>query len=452
MKRILYGMAILSMASGCADLGEGESTDGQEAALDVQGAFNLTRKVGTLHDTNEAARQVDTGQYYDTVRVTPNGVSGGTINSQLPTLASFISNYGFAGHEVTASYYNRGDLGIGREMHCVDNLTVQNNGQIACYVTNFAAGDDKSEFTFGFSSSIAFSNIALGHSFATVGMVYRDLAPAPNKVFFVVYGADGALLRAAALDRVGVLFANAFDGVSNPDPAVFGTPGQNFNNHIPSNCVSCHGGQPYDAVNHLQTGSLFLPFDLDRLESPPGVDQTLAFKHLNEMVWRVAARSGSDVSNTLPDPVDDKSPDRTTSQPVRTQLNAWYGNTILQTDPRSEVFENDFRSGAGPSNWSGIYASVIGPSCRGCHMSNMIHPFEQEADFLKLGGLPASDICSHQMPHSLQTMRLFWQSAQPAALASYLGVKDLNDLAHNPNGCGPGNVVTLDPHEIVGAL
>jgi hypothetical protein len=264
-------------------------------------------------------------------------------------------------------------------------------------------------------------------------------------VFFVVYNAAGNLQNAAALDRVGLLFANAFvPGGSNPPN--LGTPGVNFNNHIPSNCVSCHGGQPYDATGHTETGSLFLPFDLDQFDysSVPGQsrnDQLTAFKHLNEMVWKVAARSGSDSNGS-----------------VKNQLDGWYHNAALhQSDNRSEVFENNFDSTFVPAGWqsaSSIYTSVVRPSCRNCHMANVIHPFDTEAQFTPLAGLVASDLCGYRMPHSLQSVRLFWQSGEPAALEAYWNQPAVGQsgAANQLHGCGPGNVATLDPPAILASF
>ncbi|NJM42019.1 MAG: hypothetical protein HC853_15340, partial [Anaerolineae bacterium] len=41
-----------------------------------------------------------------------------------------------SGTEVVAKYYNAGDLGFGRNMHCKQ----QANGDVACYVANHGVG------------------------------------------------------------------------------------------------------------------------------------------------------------------------------------------------------------------------------------------------------------------------------------------------------------------------
>src|SRR6185503_5637266 len=51
------------------------------------------------------------------------------------TLDDFLTAYGFGGSdEIDAQYYNAGDLGIGREMHCRATASA---GGVACYVRNF---------------------------------------------------------------------------------------------------------------------------------------------------------------------------------------------------------------------------------------------------------------------------------------------------------------------------
>jgi hypothetical protein len=445
-RRVLFASLALA-AAGCIQgvPGEGES-DGVETFDESMSALNgapnpsgsLTRL--TFQEPNEANRQADTVAYYQQVHIGANGTSGGTISSALPTLTSFINNYGFAGSEVVTYYYNRGDLGIGREMHCVDKVNVANNGQIACYVKNFAAGDDNSEFTFGLSSNIAFANLHASHAFATVVMVFRSLAPQKDKVFFAVYNAAGNLANAAALDRVGVSFAQ------NQDPK-FGTPGVNFNNHIPSNCISCHGGAAYDKTGHSETGSLFLPFDLDQFEyenvgGRTRTDQLTAFKHQNEMVRKVASVSGNGTA-------------------IKNQLDTWYANTSFQTD-KTEVFENNFNPAAVPSGWSNgsVFFNVVRASCRTCHVSNPGQAnltFDTESQFDSLAGLAANDLCSMAMPHSLQSLREFWQSNRPATLEAYyrgVGQTTAADTLHN---CALSNsnhngVVTLDPPHIQASL
>jgi hypothetical protein len=467
MKGIIYAVAAVLTAAGCGgDLeGTAESVDVLQSALNNgqnQGNFLTLR--GTNLSSSEDARQKDTcngaapscgaigGSYYTTVGVSPTGsTSPGTIASALSTLTSFRSFYGFGGNEVITRYYNRGDLGIGREMHCVDKLNVSGNNQIACYVTNFAAGDDGSEFTFGLSSNIAFSNMTANHSFATVAMVYRDqmAKDSDNRVFFVVYNQTGGLQAFAALDRHGITFANEFANTkpNNPAPA-FGTPGATFSNHVPSNCVACHGGQQYLATNHTQVGSLFLPFDLeqfdyDTITGRTRAEQEASFRTQNEMVRKVAALQ---VSMANP-----------AGTAIKNQLDTWYANTnhTGQTD-RTEVFENNFDTNRIVAGWTGaigVFQQVVRPLCRNCHVSNQLGiTFDTQTDFNNRANASASFICGNLMPHALQTARQFWQSTAPSTLVSYLNSVGQTAAASQILGCGPRDVVTLDPPEIMTGL
>jgi hypothetical protein len=333
-------------------------------------------------------------------------------------------------------------------MTCIDRITT--TGEIACYVQNFAAGDFPSEFAYGLSSAIAFNNMAANTPFATVAMVYRDLAPvgSADRVFFVVYDGAGNLQNFAALDRHGINFANAFTpGGPNPDPS-FGTPGVTFNNHIPSNCLSCHGGMAY-AFNQHVYGALFLPFDLDQFEYQDPFwsrqAQLTHFQHQNEMVWKVATRSQT-----------------TQGASVEAQLNGWYHVTTFNPDSRLQYFVNDFDSTYVPSGWAGtqaginIYRSVIRRSCRTCHVAD--GPLtggstflESESVFQFWADTSAYHLCRHEMPHSLQALREFWLSSAPSDLASYWdGVSPT--AAATLRGCGSGDIAPLDPPPTMATL
>jgi hypothetical protein len=67
------------------------------------------------------------------------------------------------------------------------------------------------------------------------------------------------------------------------------------------------------------------------------------------------------------------------------------------------------------------------------------------ADFRKWALLAAVDAT---MPHALQTTREFWLSPAPDAFESYLRSIGQAMYADILGACGPGNVVTLDPHLI----
>lgn len=433
---------------------EPDSTSSTHEALDVTKTGSLTRMQGTVANLqNESDRQNDTDSYYNLLKIGSDGVSGLSVKNGLNTLGKFKTTYGFDGssNEKIARYYNRGDLGIGREMHCVDKSTSA-SGQVACYVKNFAAGDANTEFAFGLSANIAFTNLNANRYFATVGMVFRkNAAVSANKVFFVVYNDQDQLANAAALDRTGVQFAAAFTP-GGANPAGHGTPGTNFNNHIPSNCVTCHGGQKYNFTNgqpnqtgiRNEIGSLFLPFDIDQFDfdSTHPRDEN-AFRSLNQIVRNVAVASGSTID---------------LNSSVRNQVDVWYNN------PSHLATLSANFSAAVPTGWnspdgSNLYVNVIRGSCRNCHMTNdqsTLH-FDTEAQFNTpvVRAQTVAALCNYGMPHSLQSVRQFWQSSQPAALEAYLRSPtggNSSSLADALRACGPGNVATLDPQLISASL
>jgi hypothetical protein len=65
-----------------------------------------------------------------------------------------------------------------------------------------------------------------------------------------------------------------------------------------------------------------------------------------------------------------------------------------------------------------------------------------------LSTLAVSDLCQAKMPHSLQSLREFWQSSAPIDLENYLRASGKVNEANALHGCGPGNLVTLDPPSI----
>ncbi|RYZ07106.1 MAG: hypothetical protein EOO73_13690 [Myxococcales bacterium] len=466
MKIIVYAVVGCSLMAGCSSQGDGNESVGsssQELNGQLGSRSNLTRKTLALEpaslQNDESIRQGETLEYYNSVGVAANGSTTGavpnctdaqgaavaaprTIKRCLNTLDDFIKVYGFSAAHTTAFYYNRGDLGIGREMHCIDRTST--TGEIACYVKNFAAGDDNSEFTFGMSKDIAFRNMATQNAFATVAMVYRHAVPAggANRVLFAVYGKSGTLINAAALDRHGINFNNEFAGVvdgtpnPNPNPSIFGEPGVNFNNHIPTNCISCHGGDAYDAASNSQKGALFLPFDLDQFEYEDAPTRTKEsqlgqFRALNQIVRKVATQS--EIRSETPAATN-----------VKNQIDGWYPDS-----------SNSFNSAFVPTGWKqnpaaeSVYRSVVRSNCRGCHMTSKFFPFNTEGEFLPRASNIADLLCRYEMPHALQTVREFWQSPAPSALRSYFQNSNNGAAASTLGACGPGNIATLDPPQIL---
>lgn len=444
MKRISSCLLLLA-ATACSavDVDEAESLGEQSAALNggLSPSGFLVKKPGALTSTDERARQLDSNRYFNRPGINPDGM--GESWRFLLYLDEFRDFFGFEGKEVVTYYYNKGDLGLGREMHCVDHLS--QSGEIACYVTNYAAGDTGSEFTFGFSRERAFRNMAEGRKVATVAMVFRrDAISHRENVMFVVYDQDDHFTEVAPLDRHGLNFQNAFvagGGTTNPDAETFGTPGVNINNHIPTNCLNCHGGSYTisSATNIVRNvnGAVFLPFDLDQFEfeDTPGrtrADQEVAFREQNQMVRKVAVALGN--------------------LAVRDQIDGWYLNPTHVSTLRGA-----FWSSYVPPGWetsaadTNIYRDVVRSACRNCHIASGIN-FDTAAQFKAFASLIANDVRSNVMPHALQTQRTFWQSPQRLALANYFRSQGDTTNGDLIAGADPGKIITLDPQMIMATM
>lgn len=229
------------------------------------------------------------------------------------TLDEFQTRFGFPAGEVAATYYNAGDLGIGREMHC--RATETPAGGLACYVRNYG--------TFGGDRDQAITELVAGGTpLATVAMVYAPPIDAPNAVQFVVFGPDGARIDAAQLDTHG------------------------DNTSIPQNCLNCHGSTSrYEASTHTVDGARFLGFDPAAFEfaDQPGFDlaaQQDGLRGLNRLI-----------ADTAP------------TAAAREMIDGMFPAADAPYDPAFV-----------PAAWAApadarVYREVIAPYCRSCHVS-----------------------------------------------------------------------------------
>lgn len=274
---------------------DGDDSDGSVIAIVNPAApaaswqFLVEKSVGSLAETTA---------YYQAINAPP-------------TLPAFLQGFGFPTGETVARYYNRGDLGIGREMHC--RAVAAPAGGLACYVRNFG--------TFGGTVADALTAVESGQPFATVAMVYTPPIDAPNAVRFMVYGADENLTTSAQLDTRG------------------------DNTSIPHNCLNCHGGRSqYDTTAHAVTNARFLPFDpaaFDFSATPvlTFASQQEAFRNLDRLIMSAGATDA-----------------------VGELVTGMFGGP---------AYDESFV----PSGWSTtasdrrVYREVIAPYCRSCHVS-----------------------------------------------------------------------------------
>lgn len=302
------------------------------------------------------------------------------------TLDDFRAAFGFGGAgEASAVYYNAGDLGIGREMHCTPFDAAAGQG-LACYVANYGSFGGAVSVALGDAIDGAKSGTHAG-SFATVAMVYRPPSDAPDAVQFMIYGAAGALVNRAALDTHE-------DNVS-----------------VPSNCLNCHGGAAtYDPATHSVTGARFLPFDPGGFQTSALPAYSLAaqqpsFRALNLAIRGAGATSG-----------------------VVELVDGFYAGT---TEANQDFV---------PPGWDGspdaraVYRHAVAPYCRGCHLSQdeegaaSVLGF-REAEAFRIqrdeigrrmcdGAAPPAE----RMPSAEAAHRRFWASPARAYLVDFLGL------------------------------
>jgi hypothetical protein len=344
-------------------------------------------------------------------------------SSAINSFEKFKTVYGFSQNpatpgpsEIVASYANSGDLGFGRDMHCIKEV----NNDVVCYVTNYGNGytniapgggtDDHDDA----NAAAQRATVGASAEVATVAMEYSDLPSAPgNKVVkFYVYKA--ALTNAAAVTATNPTGAYARSISANLDGR--------GERPVPQLCMICHGGQVPQQLNGVPTfgnnaqvtlGSRFLPFDYRLFTLPtnpplPATSQDSAFKSLNE---------------TIVDSVPTGAP---TTDPIREVVHALY-NDATHTNSSTQLLDSPVLGWqAGQSlNLSGqtnFYNKVVANACRTCHIAQ---PFPQlnfntsdklvnvstavSANNQLMLGTAQLRVCGdYVMPHALRTHDILW--------------------------------------------
>ena len=298
-----------------------------------------------------------------------------SVTGAPPTLDAFLSAYGFGGaDEIDARYYNAGDLGIGREMHCRQTASA---GGVGCYVRNFGE--------FGGDPDDALDQLAAGGTpLATVAMVYTPPITAPNAVSFAVYTSEGSLTTNAQLDTQG------------------------DNTSIPENCINCHGGgAQYDASSHTLQGAQFLAFD----PSAYGFSDTLgiqlagqeqSFEQLNQLVLAT-------------------SPTVATHDLIEGMFGGGYNDQWVPAAWNQSARDRT------------MYQQVVAPYCRDCHASQQgskALPFATPDELRAAGPTTVALICGggHAMPVAQATATQFFDSGARAVMLGWLS---------QPGDCAP---------------
>jgi mono/diheme cytochrome c family protein len=326
-------------------------------------------------------------------------------NNLRTTFADFKSHHGFAANpntpalgEIVAQYANSGDLGFGRDMHCLKKA----NGDVSCYVTNYGDGYKNTppgSGTDDHDDANAAGSRDATKEVATVAMEYAPIEndPAGNRVVkFFVYK--------KALANYGRSISANLDGRGERP--------------VPQLCMICHGGQipsqsggvpAFGTAAQVKLNSRFLPFDHRFFTFPAAAalsraNQETVIKNLNEQVVNAAPVAGA-------------------SDPIHEVIAGLYNNGASATQIRNFTVPGWANgASANAANQSAFYQGVVADNCRTCHIAQPFAQlqFNNSDKFINVStavtannklmlGTVQQRVCGeYVMPHALRTHDIFW--------------------------------------------
>ncbi len=325
--------------------------------------------------------------------------------------------------EVDAVYFNKGDLGSGREMHC-RQINAYEAGicrpfdpakkrivRTACYVSNYFE-----------TATLPSNNPALAVDLAVNGYEGGGGVKATVAMERIHFYDEGAFPRGWCIAPTSPMPSSVKNRVSfyvyGPNEAAPALPQVELDNQgpklVPGLCLSCHGGDknPNDATDIV--GAEFLPFDVESFSYSTDagytlIDQHESFRKLNAIVRRTAVKFPS---------------------PIVELIDGWFPSTVPGAGVLTPLAlpDTDFV----PSGFAGderLYDGVIKPYCRMCHISQTqkmafnYAPTYPVASLAFPGSSANSAACNYQeMPHALVTQKAFWSSPARMILQNELGL------------------------------
>lgn len=272
-------------------------------------------------------------------------------------------------------YYNKNELGLGRELGCAEFDDGLANGPkgVACFVTNYGTAFRDS------NNSLRLAVEGL-HSKNTVCITYRPSMPSGYQVQFYTFNGSGDRIEWAQLDYLG----------PRPQPNV---------------CMNCHGGV-YDSEKHLAKYAHFLPMDPNVVIY--GTDADAVANHVTradlEERIRVANYLGYKSGEAL-------------APAQRDMLDRLYGGNIAVPEAKTT---NEWY----PSGWNDtqshreLFDKVVKPNCETCHLAMqtgrdgntlaIYNSIMSSSSFME-ANLPGVVCGSFQMPNSQCTRLNFWE-------------------------------------------
>jgi mono/diheme cytochrome c family protein len=305
-------------------------------------------------------------------------------------------------NEVVAQFANTGDLGFGRDMHCLKKA----NGDIACYVTNYGTGYSNIAPGGGTSDQDDANNAGQRNATAEIATVAMEYSPIEN-------------------DPVGdkvVKFYVYKKGLPNYGRSISANLDGRGERPVPQLCMICHGGQipsqvggipAFSTAAQVKLGARFLPFDYRMYTFPttpalPASSQDAAFKSLNETI------------------VDFAPPGMPATDPIREVVRALY-NDATHTNSPTQLLDSPvpgWQNGQSLNlnGQTNFYNKVLANACRTCHIAQ---PFSQlqfntsdkfvnvanavTANNRLMLGTAQLRVCGdYVMAHALRTHEIFW--------------------------------------------
>jgi hypothetical protein len=282
--------------------------------------------------------------------------------------------------DVTATYFNEGDLRFGREMHCISRGDFIVWWQVACYVTNYGQTLSGQPGPGGPADIALHDAVARANPVATVAMEYDNTA-GPASVQFYAYNGAGNYITEAALDTQGA-------------------------KSLPGICQNCHGGTYDPTVNKVKNAN-FLPFDVPSFiySGEPGysrANQEESFRRLNLLVGLTYP------TQAIRDLIDGIYPSGIHNTGSVASANYVPPGWVVPDDPHTPDV-NEANAAAV------LYNSVVRPYCRSCHIAQPSLDFttyqQFRANAQPAGGRILQSVCkTHQMPHAEVTWLKFWKT------------------------------------------
>ena len=387
----------------------GRHLDRASATNDGVLAGSSADGVPVLDGPNVDPRIIEARRFYDTLQYPgaepqpvsyPNPFTGQmepTRKTAPLTLEKWKQVFGFQSRQPGESlpdfrrrtgvvvYYNKNELGLGRELGCAEfddsgGDSPGNSGAaagqagkgVACYVSNFGAG---------FNDPHGALAMAVDGSEPrnTVCITYRPSMARGYEVQFYAFGADGRRQEWAQLDTMG----------ARPQPQV---------------CMNCHGGV-YDDKRHLARNARFLPLDPNLVafaeDAPTNLGVSRAaqeepMRAMNQLALRTPLTPGQ-----------------------REMLRELYQGQVEQPGARSATTW-------APKEWqrtpeeAQLYDKVVKPYCATCHLAifNKHEAGElpwygmfQSLDKLRRFPMTAVVCGNFSMPNAQPTLAHFWDES-----------------------------------------